>query len=624
MEDIKTSEYYGFNTFMKTTRIYKKISLTTLAEGLYSISMIKRIEDGERLPDRMMRELLTGRLGICSEHFEDYVQNTEYKIYIKQMELICAVEDMNYAKAKKSYAEFLSIINKDNRVEMQFLTDMKARIDKMAENNASHQKEMYEKALLYTVPKLTMVQIKKMVLSTQEYYLINRYLMAWSETIPKDCKEEINRLLKWYQCMLSHIEKSEQEPLAKVKVFPMLVVSWYQHMERFGLVKDRIDDLYKKTEEAISLLRTQGRIFFIIPILEIRQNLYEDYKYRESTIEKNNKEKEWLNAIKGFVNQYGDSTEIDYNCYIYKTVYICRLGEVIKKRREMLGISQKSLARGICDYRTILRLEKGDTNVQFKIIKPIMERLGLFGGFRRTMIVSNECNVLNKYHEFTQIVNQANIDEVKEKWNYLKKNINTEIEFNRQFIEYIDASLLKREKITSAEQDAEMNQKALYETLPKRITRSMINGFFSIQEIQCMYGFLLSNQKGEDSELIQSVLLGCCRENGKYVVRNYVDEFLLLYFSSQYGNNGEYEESNELIKMIASWEIKMQRVSIGHICLYDFAWNRAMQHGGMYGNEANYVWQALQLSDFCMDERDYSFYREALKKIKSGDVSWMK
>lgn len=54
-------------------------------------------------------------------------------------------------------------------------------------------------------------------------------------------------------------------------------------------------------------------------------------------------------------------------------------GELIKRRRIDLGISQGDLARGICSNTTLSRLEGGERLPRKEVFHALMERLGLMG-----------------------------------------------------------------------------------------------------------------------------------------------------------------------------------------------------------------------------------------------------
>lgn len=54
-----------------------------------------------------------------------------------------------------------------------------------------------------------------------------------------------------------------------------------------------------------------------------------------------------------------------------------RIGEVIKKRRKALGLSQRELCEGICEITTLSRIENGRQAPSYNRVKAILQRLDL-------------------------------------------------------------------------------------------------------------------------------------------------------------------------------------------------------------------------------------------------------
>ena len=75
----QNKEEINFHNFMKMIREKKGISLQTLSEGLCSISMMNFIEQGKRIPEKMLRDRILARMGISGDIYEDYLSFDEYE-----------------------------------------------------------------------------------------------------------------------------------------------------------------------------------------------------------------------------------------------------------------------------------------------------------------------------------------------------------------------------------------------------------------------------------------------------------------------------------------------------------------------------------------------------------------
>lgn len=59
----------------------------------------------------------------------------------------------------------------------------------------------------------------------------------------------------------------------------------------------------------------------------------------------------------------------------------------------MLGMSRAELCQGICDQKTLVRLENKKTNSQKAVVVELFERLGLAGTLSRTVLVTERPEV---------------------------------------------------------------------------------------------------------------------------------------------------------------------------------------------------------------------------------------
>lgn len=69
----------NYHVFLIATRQMHGVTLNQLAEGLCSESEMQRIEKGERLPEKLMRDRIMARMGISDDNYEDYLQTEEYE-----------------------------------------------------------------------------------------------------------------------------------------------------------------------------------------------------------------------------------------------------------------------------------------------------------------------------------------------------------------------------------------------------------------------------------------------------------------------------------------------------------------------------------------------------------------
>ena len=60
-----------FGEYISKLRKEKEFSLEQLSDGLCAISMLSRIERGEREPDKLLQNRVLTRLGVVPENYEN-------------------------------------------------------------------------------------------------------------------------------------------------------------------------------------------------------------------------------------------------------------------------------------------------------------------------------------------------------------------------------------------------------------------------------------------------------------------------------------------------------------------------------------------------------------------------
>ncbi len=161
---------------------------------------------------------------------------------------------------------------------------------------------------------------------------------------------------------------------------------------------------------------------------------------------------------------------------------IYNIGEYIKKRRKVLGITQDELADGICSVITLSRIERGDQFPHDNTLIQIMQRLGLSGG-EMFLLVDSEQFIINQLRfDIRQAYIQENYEEAKKILRENKEQISKLSPFDRQTFETIDILLKIRDKEYDDNEALEQLEAALKLTYPK-YTKDKLPSLFTYEEI---------------------------------------------------------------------------------------------------------------------------------------------
>ena len=89
-----------FGNLLKQKRMKQNITQEQLAEGICTIATISKIEQGEVVLEKSIRDRLLERLGENSYDYENYVTAKEYEKWKAEFLLLDALDDENLREAE--------------------------------------------------------------------------------------------------------------------------------------------------------------------------------------------------------------------------------------------------------------------------------------------------------------------------------------------------------------------------------------------------------------------------------------------------------------------------------------------------------------------------------------------
>lgn len=114
------------------------------------------------------------------------------------------------------------------------------------------------------------------------------------------------------------------------------------------------------------------------------------------------------------------------------------VGDIIYKRRNMLGMSRDELAKGICSTRTLLRIENMQADAQWSIISELLGRLHLPMQICRGDLVTSDFKLIMDKKRLTKLDDNEEYDKADEILRRIKNRLDLSIKMNAQFINMFD------------------------------------------------------------------------------------------------------------------------------------------------------------------------------------------
>lgn len=598
-------------------RQLQEVTLEQVCEGLCSVSMMKRIENGERLPEKQMRDRIMARMGVQIEEYEDYLSTEEYEQWSLRQKILQSLENKKILEAE-NYLEIYRVNEKQNVVEEQFCDAMELMILKIRKESLKKQQEVIMHAVELTMPQIETKLLKNLLLSEQEVNLLIEYV--WLREYDGKPELEYEWRCRWYQEILDYITDSKLGNLCKVKVYPKAAYYLSELILHKSITEENLKLGIRICNEGIELLRDTRKLFYFTELVEVEERLVKAYSSfclsgkRQEELEALQaaleEKKEWLKIVRELYIEYEVSPYMENDCYLYREMESYCIGDVIRIRRRMLGMTKEELCKGVCSVRTLTRIENKEVKTQMTIVRELFARLGLCAEYIRARIITSDYELLTLAKELVWNVNNRDIEKGKVCVKALKERLCLEIPQNKQFLMYYDCLLELAQKEISKEEAINKLSELIEYTIPVNCIMTHGEKFLSQEE----YTYIRAIGIRAESELAKM----CMEVIEEYCIYEKIAsghtkkyEFLMTSVISYFGNIGEYEKSNFLSTKLIKQCLLYRRSYVLAEAIYNNLWNIQATTPGAGKNE-KMLRNCLRLSEYNRAMGDAIFFENKL------------
>lgn len=577
----KSKKYYelqaldlgDFPALIRKAREIQDITMEALCKDICSFSMMGKIERGERLAGKELRDRILARLGVCSDGYENFLFYEDYLVWKRRQRIVNAIEKSDFDTAEKELAAY----GKKNgafNLEKQFCLVMRAQIMQKRHEDPAVIASLYEEAVKLTVSDIDHVLIKKLCLSVQELDMILEY--------ERCCRPE--RLASRCEEILAYISSEVFDTYSYVKIYPKVIYYLYLSTPERDRDWNRLLCL---SNRGIEQLRTTGRMYYLWELIEIRregliwlldriENDGEGRK-REAVQKVIDMMTDWLEAL-DFVHELcGTHRRMETSCYLYQQKEAYCISDVIRRRREMLGMTKKALCEGICSEKTIGRLEAKKTKPQIEIVRLLFERLNLSGEYQRAQIVSKDVKASSIVGEIGVWTNKRDYNKVAMLLAELEQYISLESPINKQYKEQFESRIKSGCGLISKEESKQSFRKILEYTIPFEAIAKGKEKYLTNVEMQCLLNISICIGNSRENTAFD-ILLELCKqlEEDEGILEHIaVWETIMTNVANIYGDRGEYDLSDAISMKTMKMCVYCYRIRLIDMHLYINLWNYA-------------------------------------------------
>lgn len=568
---LQALDLWDFPTLVRKAREIQHITLEDLCEGICSFSMIGRIERGERFPDKELRDRILARLGVCSDGYENFLFYEDYLVWKRKQGIVNAIEKSNYETAE-NLLKYYDETDKTDKLGKQFELVMRAQMMQKRHEPPDLIAQMCENAVKLTVPKIDERAVGELCLSVHELDMILEYTKyCHPEKLASRCEE-----------ILTYIKSDMFDIYSYVKIYPKVV--YYLYISTPEAVRDWTRTL-RLCNDGIEQLRTAGRMYYLWELLEIKKEgmtkLYYKVGDSKGAITKQTLENsihttaEWLEALDFVHNLCGTHRRMESSCYLYQQKEAYCISDVIRRRREMLGLTKKKLCEGICSEKTIGRLEANKTKPHIEVVRLLFEKMNLSGEYQRLQVVTDDVRAFTVVDEIARCANKRDFVRIEELLVELEKYVRMGNPINKQFKERIEIHMKIGQRKFAKEGTIEQLKSVLEYTLSYNIALKSGEKYLTNAEIMCLLNIAVyAKEKSINSAF--RVLIDLCEQLEKddgIIEHISLWEIIMTNVANTYGSMGEYDKSNSISLRTMRECIYCYRMNALVLNLYSITWN---------------------------------------------------
>lgn len=569
--ELQALDLWDFPTLVRKAREIQHITLEDLCKGICSFSMIGRIERGERYPDKELRDRILARLGVCSDGYENFLFQEDYLVWKRKQGIVNAIEKSNYETAE-NLLKYYDEAGETDKLGRQFSLVMRAQI--MQKQNEAHERiaRLCEEAVKMTVPDIDCRAVGELCLSVQELDMILEYeRYCHPERLASRCEE-----------ILTYIKSDIFDIYSYVKIYPKVV--YYLYISTPEADRDWTRTL-RLCNDGIEQLRTAGRMYYLWELLEIKKEgmtkLLHQVGDSKGEITRQTLENivkttaDWLDALDFVHNLCDTHRRMESSCYLYQQKEAYCISDVIRRRREMLGLTKKKLCEGVCSEKTIGRLEANKTKPQLEVVRQLFEKMNLSGEYQRWQVVTDDVRAFPIYAEIGKCLNYGQFEKTKKLLIELEKYVPMENPINKQFKERIEVNIdYGQGNITKVEASEKLFNILEY-TIPYKAALINNEKYLTNTEILCLLKIAIYTQKSNNDMIFDFLTNMCQRMEQDNIISEHISlyEIVMTNIANKFGNMGHYYKSNLFSLRIIKESIYCYRMNLLQFNLYNIAWN---------------------------------------------------
>ena len=304
------------------------------------------------------------------------------------------------------------------------------------------------------------------------------------------------------------------------------------------------------------------------------------------------------------------------------------IGEVIKRKRKELRLTQEELCEGICEPSTISRIESGKQVPAKNKLDALLQRLDLPGDRYYALLSKNELEISNLQ---SQVISCNVSKNKRDGLQYLEKLegiVSEDDHLIRQFILRSKVALgyLDGENIRSYtfDEKEKMLFEALYLTVPKFDIEEIDKNYYTVEEIKIINQIALNYSDAGENKKAIDVYNQLLKYIEKHLMNLKESNGLLILIAYNYSRSLYFEKRYEESIDIANLGLEASRQERCFSCLGGLlsVLGHALYVEGKLEESKKHLLQSFYIYTIMRDNINIKLAKENLKEFFNIDVSF--
>lgn len=611
----------NFYKFLKSVRQYQKASLVKTTFGVCSKSGMSKVENGERLPEKLVRDRITARLGISGEEYEEYLVAKEYKQWQERMEIIRCINKKDADAAEEKINAYAKRYCRNN-VQKQFVATMRYLLFELKGYSCKERLKQITIAMTYTVPDIEKAFAGCQLLADQELNLIMEYVsMCDKETIGEKLPEW---QLEHYKAIDNYVQNSYMDKIAQTKVYTKLSCHVCELVFVYFIDEEGLGYALDLCNRAIELSRDTVRLYYFVELIEFRIRLMKTLNIEN--LEENEEYQDSVALAEVFHELYEENELPPYMAnftYLYTETECNDVAEAVRIRRQMMGMSQTSLGDKTSSQKTVYRIEHHEANPHIETLREVLAGVGLCGEFKRARVVTTNAEAMRLSEVLYAQMNSGEYEKALETYEILYNQLDLNIMFNYQEMQRAKALILRGLKKIEAKEHCRLLENIISCTVDIEKMKNGVEIYLSKAETYCMENLVVATKETDEKtykNYIEMICENLVRKEELESSRFSTYEVIMYTCANYAGGRGEYEKSVATSRKLLKESLRNRRALFLANCEYNELWikEKLMEKKGMsidFGFKYKSLKRSLLLSILTKKENWKTFIQQKLELI---------